>query len=306
MPPRPDDPLLLLKPETLSAEVCAQLELIQAKPGADLSRFPDFLILGPQRTGTSWLNSHLKVHPEIFLPKEKETYFFSTLLEPEKQKFEYPRLEDYTGMAMTEGTRRLWRRKLEALVFQGTKYQPRFLGDATASYATLDPRAIREICLINPEMKAILTIREPKDRVWSHAKKKFTEHSGLTIDEIDPEELDKFLRAGGQINRGIYSTMIANWRAHLKPGHLFIAEFRLAKEDPNHLLTEMLTFIGAESQRFLERRNLEEKVYATGSSRIPSAVASRIDELYAAASADYEQVLADLAEHQHGPGVYQI
>ena len=40
---------------------------------------PDFLIIGPQRTGTTWLHAHLRFHPQIFLSEPKELYFFSSL-----------------------------------------------------------------------------------------------------------------------------------------------------------------------------------------------------------------------------------
>ncbi len=295
-----------MKPRTLTAETCEQLELVRANPGADLTRFPDFLILGPQRTGTSWLNRHLKAHPEIFLPKGKETYFFSTLLEPEQQKFEYPRLEDYTGMAMVDSRRRTLRKNLESWMFHRRPYAPKFFGDATATYATLRPKVIREICLINPEMKAILTMREPGERAWSHAKKQITEHSGRTMDQVDPEKLDKFLRARGQLDLGMYSAMIANWRAHLKTGNLLVAEFRLVEDDPGLLLTEVLQFLGAEAERFPLRRNLAEKVYPTGNSTKPPQVEQRIAELYAAASQDYGQVLEELAKTQLSPGIYRV
>ena len=297
---------MVLKSKTLSAETCENLELVQAKSGADLSRFPDFLILGPQRTGTSWLNSHLKVHPEIFLPKEKETYFFSTLLEPERPNFEYPSLEDYTSLAMRESLPQRWRKKIRARWVHGKPYTPKFFGDATASYATLKPEVIREICLINPEIKAILTLRDPQDRVWSHAKKNFTQHTDSTIDEIDSEDLDRFLRAGGQQDRSIYSAIIANWSEHLKPGNLLVAEFRLVREDPDRLLAEVLRFIGAEHKQFTQRRSLDAKVYATEKTEIPDELDQRIQDLFSAADKDYRQVIQELADHELSQGIYQI
>lgn len=295
-----------MKPATLSPEVCEQLQLVQAKAGTDLSRFPDFLILGPQRTGTSWLSYHLKAHPEVFLPKGKETYFFSTLLEPEKPHFDYPRLEDYLEMAMSDSTTRKLRRHVESLVRHQTAYAPKTLGDATASNATLSVEAIREICLINPDIKAILTMRTPQERVWSHAKKKFTEHSSQTMDDIDPEALDKFLRASGQLQRGMYSTMIANWRQHLKPGNLLAAEFRLIKDEPKQYLTEVLNFLEVEAKRFPEQRELSERVYPTEKTNIPPQIKDRIAELYATATEDYGTTLETLTQHQVSPGIYRL
>jgi len=51
--------------------------------GLDLSNFPDFLIAGPQRTGSTWLCTHLSRHPEIFVAGPRELYYFNRLNDPE-------------------------------------------------------------------------------------------------------------------------------------------------------------------------------------------------------------------------------
>jgi hypothetical protein len=38
---------------------------------------PNFLIIGAQKCGTSWLHTHLSAHPEVFLPAQKDLEFFS-------------------------------------------------------------------------------------------------------------------------------------------------------------------------------------------------------------------------------------
>jgi hypothetical protein len=62
----------------VSEAVRARLRFVRARGDEDLSRFPDFLIIGPQRTGTTWLHAHLRFHPQIFLSEPKELYFFSS------------------------------------------------------------------------------------------------------------------------------------------------------------------------------------------------------------------------------------
>lgn len=39
-------------------------------------RFPDFIIIGAQKAGTTWLGSRLSAHPDIFLPRPYEVHFF--------------------------------------------------------------------------------------------------------------------------------------------------------------------------------------------------------------------------------------
>ena len=38
--------------------------------------FPDFLGIGAQKAGTTWLHENLRRHPELFLPEEKELHYF--------------------------------------------------------------------------------------------------------------------------------------------------------------------------------------------------------------------------------------
>src|SRR5690348_11928752 len=38
---------------------------------------PNFLVIGVEKGGTTWLHTQLKKHPEIFLPNTKEVHFFN-------------------------------------------------------------------------------------------------------------------------------------------------------------------------------------------------------------------------------------
>src|SRR5262245_13183400 len=40
------------------------------------SRFPDFLGIGAQKAGTTWLYEQLRRHPDVWLPPEKELHYF--------------------------------------------------------------------------------------------------------------------------------------------------------------------------------------------------------------------------------------
>src|SRR5215217_5638753 len=38
--------------------------------------FPDFIGIGAQKAGTTWLHRNLQAHPQIWMPKEKELHYF--------------------------------------------------------------------------------------------------------------------------------------------------------------------------------------------------------------------------------------
>ena len=43
---------------------------------------PDFLCIGPEKTGTTWLYKNLKKHPKVFLPKKELRYFWAQVYLP--------------------------------------------------------------------------------------------------------------------------------------------------------------------------------------------------------------------------------
>ena len=71
----------------IDEQVKRALRWVKVSGAEDLTRFPDFLILGPQRTGTTWLHAHLRYHPQIFLTEPKELYFFSSLKTRDPRRF---------------------------------------------------------------------------------------------------------------------------------------------------------------------------------------------------------------------------
>lgn len=291
-----------MKADTLDAEVAAKLKRIDASAGDDLTRFPDFLVIGPQRTGSSWLFRQLAKHPEILVPKEKETYYFSTLGQPEHEKFRYRTMSEFLGAAMVDSPllhlRKLVRHKL--------RYRPRIYGEATASNATVPLEVIEDICRINPSIKVVMMLRQPAGRARSHAKKALTAHTDRRPDELEFEEFDRFLRASGQVAKANCRQIIENWRSCLAPKNFMLAEFRRVAEAPQELLTEVQRFLGIDHDRLPGLHELQAKVYSTGAGRLPDAVENRIQELYKASIEDFDVILDELQGDRIAEGCYCI
>ncbi len=52
-------------------------ELLKSQKGSvNLNSFPNLLVLGPQSTASSWMHKNLSKHPQIFMSKTKELFFF--------------------------------------------------------------------------------------------------------------------------------------------------------------------------------------------------------------------------------------
>ena len=44
---------------------------------------PDFIGIGAQKAGTTWLHRNLQAHPEIWMPTEKELHYFDEKIKAE-------------------------------------------------------------------------------------------------------------------------------------------------------------------------------------------------------------------------------
>lgn len=105
-----------------------------------------FLVAGTAKGGTTALDSYLRLHPKICMPfKLKEVNFFSTA---ELFSFGEP---DY---------------RLYHAFFRPKKVHC-ILGDVSPDYM-FSEKAPRRVHDYNPEMKIVLSLRDPIDRAFSH------------------------------------------------------------------------------------------------------------------------------------------
>ena len=267
--------------------------LIPTRSGQpDLQRFPDFLIRGPQRTGTTWLYFNLHMHPEILLHRMKETYFFSTLGKPDNAHFHYACLEDYLDSYLEPLGERLKKHYIclrKSLAF----YRPKILGEATASYALLPEEIIAEIVRLKPNIKGIIMLRDPVERAWSHAKKTLVRGKS---EPVSPEKFRAYFETSGQKQRAGYSAMIALWKKHLAPGHLYIGRYDRIASAPKALLEEMERFLGVTTKALYFNRHLTIKLNPTSEDAMPPEARGFLEEFLAPEIALYRELLNDIGE----------
>jgi hypothetical protein len=266
---------------TLSPEDHARLKYVRAEPGADLSLFPDFLVIGPQRTGTTWLHAHLRHHPEIMLSEPKETFFFSRLKTPNHPKFRSADLDWYLAFFREPWWRRAWKNRQCRRRF-GVPYVAKLRGEATASYAVVDADVLDEIVVLNPNVRAILMVRDPIQRAWSHAKKDLARSRARRVEEVPQGEMIRFLTDDYQIRCARYRENFENWRSRLKPRHLFVGRFDDIGSRPRQLLLEVMSFLGVESAERFVGDDVTQAVNPTRGEQIPPRYRAMLEDLLGA------------------------
>lgn len=127
-----------------------------------MSSFPNFLILGAAKTGTTSLYHYLRKHPEIFMCPKKEPNFFAFhgKLPPIKGEGNKNKLKHFLYCNTV-----LVREDYQAL-FLGAASK-KVAGEASCRYLYFHQSAIR-IHDYNPKMKLIFILRDPIERAYSH------------------------------------------------------------------------------------------------------------------------------------------
>lgn len=246
----------------------------------DLSYFPHFMIVGPQRTGTSWMVWNLRTHPHIFLSDPKEIHFFNCLKNPAHPKYRsndlgwYLRFFHDTPLSYT-------RKMYHCLLRYGEPYRPRIRGEATASYAALGKDVIGDIVSLRPDIKIILMIRNPVERAWSHAKKDLPKRMRRPLSEIPAQEFERFFSDDYQLACGRYTRMIRNWTEMLRDGNLFIGRFDDIRTRPEDLLCRICTFLGVDDNPRYMTWLAQDRINSTSPDRLPERYRQLLREMFA-------------------------
>ena len=177
---------------------------------------PDFLGIGAQKAGTTWLYENLRRHPELFLPEEKEIHYFD-------RSFHRP-LHEYAA-----------------------RFEPgagRLCGEITPGYSILEPSRIRFVRRLRPGLRLLLLLRDPIERAWSQALMNLVQHPGRRFEEVPEEEFVHHFRSPRSVARGDYAAILGRWSREFPSEQLFVGFFEDVAERPQELLERIFRFLG--------------------------------------------------------------
>lgn len=215
----------------------------------DAELVPDFMIIGPNRTGSTWLHDRLSRHPEVSFAFPKEVRYFDTLNLEHHPDHVSDDLDWYLRHFRLDDAQKS-ARQAQCRADFGRDFTPKVKGEASASYAAgIGPERIHDLLRLCPGLRAILLVRHPVDRVWSHIRFDAKNRLGLDTDSLSENQLRKILADEPYILEcSRYSRMVELWEKHLKPGNLLPVRFDLVTQDPATQLTAISRFLGIDDE----------------------------------------------------------
>ncbi len=188
-------------------------------------RLPDFLIPGAARSGTTALFEHLRRHPDIFMPLEKEPMFLALWGIGKRKEWQSGELvEDWTIPELDD---------YAALFDAASEHQ--LCGEASVWYLYDTQTVIHNIRKLYGDravdLKIVLILRNPVNRAWSHymTKKSRMKEDLSFAEAIRPETIRERLSQGlcysyNYLGFGLYSRQVKAWLAAFPHTRVWIHE----------------------------------------------------------------------------------
>jgi Sulfotransferase family len=270
---------------------------IYLKPLARKKKFPDFLIIGAQKAGTTWLHRNLQAHPQVWMPKEKELHYFDEKMGTETSL----RSKLWGERAMDERWRRQVRRQLgrystfsasdiawdlryflgswnddwyASLFIQG---RDKIVGETTPDYSVLGKKQIAHVHEIMPEAKIIFMMRNPIERAWSQTVMYFDKKEGRHLDEVREKEFLDFTRSQSSLYTD-YARTLENWTSFFHEKQLFVGFLEDVHFYPNRLLARLYRFLGVDPSA--DYRVIRRKIHSRDVETMPTRLAVSLAEAY--------------------------
>lgn len=272
----------------------------------------DFLVIGAQKSGTSWFYENIGRNPDVWLPFVKEVHFFDkrfvnqeALSAARRNKWFFENLHfvksarnrmrklgngEIESLSGREAEIAYLQRLVERDFFMTDEWydflfspapQGKKTGEITPLYCAIGEAGILHIKTRFPAAKLIYLIRDPVERALS-CLTMVGRRMGTAMH--DPMQILKLarrcLKSRNFHARGDYRSHIPVWDRHFGDQMLYIP-FGEIKSEPEVLFQRVESFIGI--RQFARYPFLKQVVHATSKSdRIPDEIHALFKELYRA------------------------
>jgi hypothetical protein len=212
-------------------------------------RMPDFFIVGHAKSGTTALYEMLKRHPQVFMPSNKEPWFFAEDMRPRFQ----PRKMGPTPRNLDEYT---------ALFGEALDHQR--VGEGSSSYlwSRVAAGAIAEVA---PAARIIAILREPASFLRSLHLQLLQSHVEVEQDLRKAMSLETARRAGKRVPRRSHRPQLLQYADHVRyveqlrryhalfpPEQVLVLIYEEFRRDNEGTLREVLRFLEVDDARPVE------------------------------------------------------
>jgi len=193
---------------------------------------PNFLFIGPDKAGSTWLYRALKKHKSVYLPYAKELFFFDRFYE------------------------KGWSWYFDFFKDAGTTHQ--IIGEICHDYLFSRP-ACERIARDLPSVKLMVCLREPAQRAFSAYLYMIKQGRVSTDFETALQQVDEL------IDHGCYARHLANYLQLFRREQIYVAVFDDLAANPQQFFNNICKFLSIEQISLPE--DIKEKTLAAARPR---------------------------------------
>jgi hypothetical protein len=260
--------------------------------------FPDFLGVGAQKAGTTWLYRNLQAHPEIWMPPIKELHYFDEKTRLEGGLISRLRGDHPADVRWRRQFRARFRHPLERLTSRDLSWDLKYFfgkpgtgwyaslfkpgrgrvkGEMTPDYAVLEKEGVARVHELMPDAKIIFMMRNPVERPWSVTT------MGLRIRGRSMEDMTirNFRRQfdRGRVRRMTdYLRTLDSWSAFYPEERIFAGFLEDIHFFPEETLRSLYRFLGIDPSA--ARGAITQKIHPGSVSEMPMRLAIYLARSY--------------------------
>ena len=229
-------------------------------------RFPDFLCIGAQKAGTTWLHKELNQHPDVWMPPYKEVQYFNRVhpaTEEQRRRDNSAHDANRTANMLNamrstlsgrlpagEMLNRVYCLSLIAHADRNDEWYGRIFGlapdsavcgEASPDYALLPDDGIDHILQLQRDCRFIFVIRDPIERAWSYLRMSERQRGA----EVKLSQIST--RASFAYSD--YMRTIDRYRHKVAADNFLLLYFDEIENSPVDLLRRVCSFIGVDPDR---------------------------------------------------------
>jgi hypothetical protein len=260
--------------------------------------FPDFIGIGAQKAGTTWLHRNLRTHPQIYMPR-KEVHYFDRKIKPPTNP-----VARIFGKRETDSQ---WRRQVKRASVELIKkpsprdlrwnfnyylrsyndrwyaavFEPkngRVAGEITPAYSVLNRDRVAHVHSLVPEAKIVFFMRNPMERAWSHTVMSFDKVEKRSAKFASEKQLFDKLGRDSTWKLSNYLRTLENWGAFYPEERFFVGFLEDVHFFPEDLLRRLYGFLGVDPH--FEPPRAEKKIHSRSIATMPTKIAIHLAQTF--------------------------
>ncbi len=269
---------------------------------------PDFIGVGTERAGTSWVFSMLAHHPDIWVPPLKEIHYFDEI-DPDvptqkprfgfhlKSRMKHKFVPFFNMTHRPEFFKNNWWAYLawDIAYFIGKQndqwYQNlfpsrlvkgRICGEYTPAYCNISQDIMARMKDMNPDMKFLLMLRHPVSQIRSSLIQNFVMIEGRDFNTVSAQEMEEWLNSPFANLKANLTEILNRWQECVDEEHLFIGLYEEISTAPQEFIARLYEFLGVNhdflpDQKFYKKKinNLTKSTYV-----IPEEIENMMKEKF--------------------------